>query len=88
MLSSHAEPETVRLALARGAAAYVCKAETPEKIIAAIDQALLGEMAALPGAAGEAGATGSAGAAGSTAVSGATASGAPILTPRQRGLVR
>ena len=42
MLSSHTEPETVRDALARGAAAYVAKSEPSEKIIAAVDRALRG----------------------------------------------
>ena len=40
MLSSSVEPETVRLALARGAAAFVSKAETADKIIAVIEQTL------------------------------------------------
>ena len=40
MLSSSVEPEIVRLALARGAAAFVSKAETAEKIIAVITQTL------------------------------------------------
>ena len=40
MLSSHTEPETVRSALARGAAAYVSKAEPSERIIAVIDRVL------------------------------------------------
>ncbi len=48
MLSSAAEPETVRLALARGAAAFVSKADTAEKIIQVIEQVISG---ALPGAA-------------------------------------
>ena len=42
MLSSHDEPETVRLALARGADGFVSKAETAEKIVAAIHLVLLG----------------------------------------------
>lgn len=33
MLSSQDEPETRRLALARGAAGFISKAETAEKII-------------------------------------------------------
>lgn len=45
MLSSHDEPETTRVALARGAAAFVSKAETPEKIIAVIGQLLNGGAA-------------------------------------------
>lgn len=40
MLSSQDEPETVRFALARGAAGFVSKAETAEKIVASIQQAL------------------------------------------------
>jgi DNA-binding NarL/FixJ family response regulator len=44
MLSSQDEPETARLALARGAAAFVSKAETAEKIIEVIRQALRGEL--------------------------------------------
>ncbi len=44
MLSSHTEPETVRDALARGAVAYVAKSEPSEKIIAAVDRALRGEV--------------------------------------------
>lgn len=45
MLSSQDEPETTRLALARGAAAFVSKAETPEKIIDVIGQLLRGDFA-------------------------------------------
>lgn len=45
MLSSQDEPETARLALARGAAAFVSKAETAEKIIEVIQQVLRGELA-------------------------------------------
>lgn len=44
MLSSHDEPETARLALARGATAFVSKAESPDKIIDAITQLLRGEV--------------------------------------------
>ena len=44
MLSSQDEPETARLALARGAAAFVSKAETAEKIIEVIQQVLRGEL--------------------------------------------
>lgn len=51
MLSSHDEPETVRLALARGADGFVSKAETAEKIVGAIHLALLGHSPELsPGA--------------------------------------
>lgn len=45
MLSSQDEPETTRLALARGAAAFMSKAETPEKIIDVIGQLLRGDFA-------------------------------------------
>lgn len=44
MLSSHDEPETTRLALARGATAFVSKAEAPEIIIDTIAQLLRGEQ--------------------------------------------
>ena len=44
MLSSQDEPETMRLALARGVAAFVSKAETAEKIIDVIEQVLRGEL--------------------------------------------
>jgi DNA-binding NarL/FixJ family response regulator len=45
MLSSQDEPETARLALARGAAAFVSKAETAERIIDVIQQVLRGDLA-------------------------------------------
>ena len=45
MLSSVMAPETVRLALARGAAAFVSKADTAEKIIAVVQQTLSGTAA-------------------------------------------
>lgn len=45
MLSSQDEPETARLALLRGAAAFVSKAETAEKIIEVIKQLLQGDGA-------------------------------------------
>jgi len=48
ILSSSAEPETVRLALARGSAAFVSKAETAEKIIAVIEQTLGSKQKAAP----------------------------------------
>ena len=48
MLSSQSEPETVRLALARGAAGFVSKAETADHIVQAIGTALQGSPAALP----------------------------------------
>ena len=44
MLSSHDESETTRLAFARGATAFVSKAEAPEKIIDTIAQLLRGEL--------------------------------------------
>ncbi len=44
MLSSQDEPETARLALALGAAAFVSKAEPPEKIIAVIALLLRGDF--------------------------------------------
>ena len=44
MLSSHDEPETTRLALARGATAFVSKTEAPEKIIDTIAQLLRSEL--------------------------------------------
>lgn len=44
MLSSHDEPEVTRLALARGATAFMSKAETPEKIIDTIARLLRGEL--------------------------------------------
>lgn len=44
MLSSAVEPETVRLALSRGAAAFVSKADTAQKIITLIQQVLAGEL--------------------------------------------
>lgn len=47
MLSSQSEPETVRLALARGAAGFVSKAETAEHIVQAIRGALQGSTAVL-----------------------------------------
>lgn len=47
MLSSQDEPETVRLALARGASGFVSKAETAEKIVASVNLALRGELSAL-----------------------------------------
>jgi len=53
MLSSHDEPETVRLAMARGADGFVSKADTAEKIIEAIYLVLHGQFAELsPGDAG------------------------------------
>lgn len=47
MLSSQAEPETVRLALARGAAGFVSKAQTAEKIVEAIHLVLRGHFSEL-----------------------------------------
>jgi DNA-binding NarL/FixJ family response regulator len=46
MLSSQDEPHTQRLALTRGAAGFVSKAEAADKIIDAIELALRGELAA------------------------------------------
>ena len=43
MLSSHDDPETIRLGLARGAAAFVSKAETSEHIMDTIVQLLRGD---------------------------------------------
>lgn len=40
MLSSQDEPETVRLAMARGAAGFVSKAETAERIVEVVSQLL------------------------------------------------
>jgi DNA-binding NarL/FixJ family response regulator len=51
MLSSQCEPETVRLALTRGAAGFVSKAETADHIVQALQRALQGSSAALPAAA-------------------------------------
>lgn len=45
MLSSQDEPETARLALARGAVAFVSKAETADNIIGVIQKILRGELA-------------------------------------------
>ncbi|MDM0039677.1 response regulator transcription factor [Variovorax sp. J22G21] len=42
VLSSQAEPQTVRQALARGATAFVSKADTPEHILSMVDKLLLG----------------------------------------------
>ncbi|NOS87993.1 MAG: response regulator transcription factor [Methylococcaceae bacterium] len=43
MLSSHADTDTVTMALARGAAAFVSKAETADKIVNVIGQILHGQ---------------------------------------------
>lgn len=51
VLSSQDEPETVRLALARGATGFVSKAETAEKIVASVNAALRGELSGLAPAA-------------------------------------
>jgi DNA-binding NarL/FixJ family response regulator len=48
MLSSQDEPETVSLALARGAAVFVSKAESAERIVETIHLFLRGEFPALP----------------------------------------
>ena len=42
MLSSQDHPETVRLAMSRGAAGFISKADTAEKIISLINQILRG----------------------------------------------
>jgi len=44
MLSSQDEPETVSMALARGAAGFFSKAEAPENIVGAIKRVLRGEF--------------------------------------------
>ncbi len=44
MLSSQDAPETRRLALARGAAAFVSKAETAEAIVSVLEQVCAGEI--------------------------------------------
>lgn len=45
MLSSQSEPETVRLAMARGAAGFVSKADTADHIVQAIQAVLRGSCA-------------------------------------------
>lgn len=47
VLTSQDDPETVRLALARGAAGFVSKAETAEKITATVNLVLRGHFPAL-----------------------------------------
>lgn len=47
MLSSLDEPETVRHALARGASAFISKADTADKIVALINHVLHGETCTL-----------------------------------------
>jgi len=44
MLSSHDEPQIVRLALTRGATGFVSKAEAADKIISAIELAVRGQF--------------------------------------------
>ncbi len=44
VLSSQDEPETVRLALARGAAGFISKAETADNIIAMLNRILRGDL--------------------------------------------
>jgi DNA-binding NarL/FixJ family response regulator len=44
MLSSQDEPETVRLALVRGATGFISKAETAEKIVALLQRIVRGEV--------------------------------------------
>lgn len=46
MLSSQSDPETVRLALERGAAGFASKAESADKIVAAIIRILHGQVTA------------------------------------------
>lgn len=46
MLSSHASPATIRQALARGADAFVAKADSATALVAAISQVLQGNRAA------------------------------------------
>jgi DNA-binding NarL/FixJ family response regulator len=46
MLSSQDEPETVRLALARGAAGFISKADSADKIVSLVNLVLRGELAA------------------------------------------
>jgi DNA-binding NarL/FixJ family response regulator len=56
MLSSHTEPEKVREALSRGAAAFLSKADPPDSMLAAVGRVLLGKAVAgavLPGMAAE-----------------------------------
>ena len=48
MLSSQDEPETVRLALERGAAAFVSKAESAENVVKVIQQLLSGDIVNKP----------------------------------------
>ncbi len=48
MLSSDDDPDTVREALARGAAGFVSKAETAEKIVDTVNLVLRGQFSALP----------------------------------------
>ncbi len=48
MLSSDATPKTVRLALERGAAAFVSKADTADNILALIGDVLRGQPMAFP----------------------------------------
>lgn len=53
MLSSQDDSETVRAALSRGAAGFVSKAESAERIIQLLEQALTGEMVVEPVSEGE-----------------------------------
>lgn len=56
MLSSQDEPETVRMALARGATCFVSKADTADKIISILEKVLRGERIEpqdLPGIGGD-----------------------------------
>lgn len=49
MLSSQSDPETVGLALERGASGFASKADTAENIVAAINRMLLGQFSAPSG---------------------------------------
>ncbi|MEO5738260.1 MAG: response regulator transcription factor [Variovorax sp.] len=69
VLSSQAEPQTVRQALARGATAFVSKADTPEHILSMVNKLLLGLPVATPAYAGMG--------------AGSDAGVSPRLTPRQ-----
>ncbi len=51
ILSAQDESETIRLALMRGAAGFVSKAEAPENIVGAINRVLRGEFSTRPPAA-------------------------------------
>jgi DNA-binding NarL/FixJ family response regulator len=46
MLSSQDEPETVRMALARGASCFISKAETADRIVSLLESVVRGEIIA------------------------------------------